>query len=121
MVNPAFLTNSGQELSSDIEELQTPEGELHLRFFISSGEEFALPANGIKEVMELTPEKMTAIPNASRLLLGTINLRGQVIWVADIGQFLGTPIMLNIQKQEIPSYCSRRSRNFIRICDRKVR
>ena len=102
MVNPAFLTNNSQELSSDIEELQTPEGELHLRFFISSGEEFALPATGIKEVMELIPEKITAIPNASRLLLGTINLRGQVIWVADIGQFLGTPIMLNIQKQEIP-------------------
>jgi purine-binding chemotaxis protein CheW len=38
MVNPAFLTNSGQELSSDIQELQTPEGELHLRFFIASGE-----------------------------------------------------------------------------------
>jgi purine-binding chemotaxis protein CheW len=102
MVNPAFLTNSGQELSPDIQDIQTPEGELHLRFFIASGQEFALPANGIKEVMQLPPERITAIPNASRLLLGTINLRGQVIWVADLGQFLGVPIMLNTQRQEIP-------------------
>ena len=102
MVNPAFLTNSSEEISADIQDLQTPEGELHLRFFISAEEEFALPATGIKEVMQLPPERMTAIPNASRLLLGTINLRGQVIWVADLGQFLGLPLMLNTQRQEIP-------------------
>jgi twitching motility protein PilI len=102
MVNPAFLTNTGQELPDEIQELQTPEGELHLRFFIASGDEFALAANGIKEVMQLPPERITSIPNASRLLLGTINLRGQVIWVADLGQFLGIPIILNTQRQEIP-------------------
>ncbi len=102
MVNPAFLTNTGQDIPDDIQEIQTPEGELHLRFFITSGEEFALPANGIKEVMQLPPERITAIPNASRLLLGTINLRGQIIWVADLGQFLGTPLILNTQRQEIP-------------------
>jgi purine-binding chemotaxis protein CheW len=52
--------------------------------------------------MQLPPERITAIPNASRLLLGTINLRGQVIWVADLGQFLGATMILNTQRQEIP-------------------
>jgi twitching motility protein PilI len=36
------------------------------------------------------------------LLLGTINLRGQVIWVADLGQFLGDSHLLNTDRGEIP-------------------
>jgi twitching motility protein PilI len=36
------------------------------------------------------------------LLLGTINLRGQVIWVADLGQFLGDSSPLNTDRAEIP-------------------
>jgi twitching motility protein PilI len=78
------------------------EGELHLRFFLSSSEEFALPAVAIREVMQQTPDRITPIPNASPLLLGTINLRGQVIWVADLGQFLGDPTALNTDRLEIP-------------------
>lgn len=101
--NPDFLMDSNEEssFSSGIQELQSPEGELYLRFFIPSGDELALPANSIREVMQQSPERITPIPNASPLLLGTINLRGQVIWVADLGQFLGQNETLNTQKQEI--------------------
>lgn len=100
--NPGFTAGNDPDLSSDIERLETPEGELHLRFFLASGSEFALSASGIKEVMNQPPDRLTPIPNTSPLLLGTINLRGQVIWVADLGQFLGDPIALNTQRQEIP-------------------
>lgn len=96
-----FLTGNGQDISPDIQELQTPEGELHLRFYIPSGNEFALPATGIREVISQSPDRITPIPNASPLLLGTINLRGQVIWVADLGQFLGDTVPLNTERQEI--------------------
>jgi twitching motility protein PilI len=34
--------------------------------------------------------------------LGTLNWRGQVIWVADLGQFLGDSAALNTDKPEIP-------------------
>lgn len=103
MVNSSnFSTGGDPELVSDIERLETPEGELHLRFFLPSGSEFALSATGIKEVMNQAPDRLTPIPNASPLLLGTINLRGQVIWVADLGQFLGDSVALNTQRQEIP-------------------
>lgn len=81
---------------------QSREGELHLRFYLASGDEFALPATGIKEVMQQEPDRITPIPNASPLLLGTINLRGQIIWVADLGQFLGDPALLNTERAEIP-------------------
>ncbi|MGK7928504.1 MAG: chemotaxis protein CheW [Spirulina sp.] len=97
-----FLGKNNEDIAPDIEKLETPEGELHLRFFLPSGIEVALPATGIREVMNQPPDRITPIPNASPLLLGTLNLRGQVIWVADLGQFLGDPVALNTQRQEIP-------------------
>ncbi len=101
--NPNFLrgNRNSQEIAPDIQELQTPEGELHLRFYIPSGREFALPATGVREVISQAPDRITPIPNSSALLLGTVNLRGQVIWVADLGQFLGSSVAVNTDKQEI--------------------
>ncbi|MBP0022091.1 MAG: chemotaxis protein CheW [Cyanobacteria bacterium SBLK] len=100
--NTNFLGKNSEDIAPDIEKLETPEGELHLRFFLPSGIELALPATGIREVMNQPPDRITPIPNASPLLLGTLNLRGQVIWVADLGQFLGDPVALNTQRQDIP-------------------
>jgi len=100
--NPDFLTGSDQEQAPEFQELESPEGELHLRFYVPSGREFALPATGIKEVLSQSPDMITAIPNASPLLLGTLNIRGRVIWVSDLGQFLGDTDMLNTDRQEIP-------------------
>ncbi|MDJ0597644.1 MAG: chemotaxis protein CheW [Crocosphaera sp.] len=91
-----------QNISSELQALQTPEGELYLRFHLPSKEEFALPAIAIREVMQQSPEQITPIPNASPLLLGTLNLRGQVIWVADLGQFLGNTVPLRTDRPDIP-------------------
>ncbi len=103
MVNtPDFFTGENSEITPEFQEIQTPEGELHLRFYLPSNSEFALPATGIREVMQQPPDRITAIPNASSLLLGTINLRGQIIWVADLGQFLGDSVILNTDRSEIP-------------------
>lgn len=100
--NPEDLTGQNQALSSDIQALQTPEGELHLRFYLPSNGEFALPSIAVREVVQQAPDRITPIPNTSSLLLGTMNLRGQVIWVADLGQFLGDSGYLNIDRNEIP-------------------
>jgi twitching motility protein PilI len=101
---PDFSARSGQDQSQFSPDLQveTPEGELHLRFYIPSRQEFALQATGIREVIELGSDRITPIPNASPLLLGTLNLRGRVIWVADLGQFLGEITVLNTDKTLIP-------------------
>lgn len=101
--NPAdVFFDANQELDPAFQELQALEGELHLRFYLPSQEEFALPAVSIREVMQQEPDRITPIPNASPLLLGTINLRGQVIWVADLGRFLGNNANLNTDRAEIP-------------------
>ena len=100
--NPDFLTGRGVDQAPEFQELETPEGELHLRFYVSPEQEFALPATGIREVLSQPPDRITPIPNASPLLLGTLNFRGRVIWVADLGQFLGEPTLLNTDRPEIP-------------------
>lgn len=100
--SPDFLTGRGQDQAPEFQELESPEGELHLRFYVSSGNEFALSAAGIREVLSQAPDRITPIPNVSPLLLGTLNVRGQVIWVADLGQFLGDQNPLNTDRAEIP-------------------
>lgn len=100
--NPELYTESGLNLSLDIQPLENPEGELHLRFYLPSGEACAFPATGIAEVMQQTPDQIAPIPNASPLLLGTINLRGRIIWVADLGQFLGDKVPLKTDRPTIP-------------------
>ena len=99
--NSDFLTGRRQDQAPEFQELESPEGELHLRFFITSGSEFALPAMGIKEVLSPSPDRITPIPNVSPLLLGTLNVRGRVVWVADLGQFLGDPAPLNTDRPEV--------------------
>ncbi|MBE9044511.1 chemotaxis protein CheW [Pleurocapsales cyanobacterium LEGE 10410] len=102
VTNSELYTDSGLDLSLDIQPLENPEGELHLRFYLASGEACAFPATGIAEVMQQTPDQIAPIPNASPLLLGTINLRGRVIWVADLGQFLGDSGVLKTDRPAIP-------------------
>jgi twitching motility protein PilI len=99
--NPDFLTGRGQDQAPEFQELESPEGELHLRFYIPSGTEFALPATGIREVLSPSPDRITPIPNVSPLLLGTLNVRGRVVWVADLGQFLGDSTSLNTDRPEV--------------------
>ncbi|MEL6779025.1 MAG: CheW domain-containing protein [Cyanobacteria bacterium J06597_16] len=100
--NPDFQTISGQDQAPELQEIETPEGELHLRFFLTEGEEFALPATGIRRIIEYPPDHITPVPNVSPLLLGTLNEQGRVIWVADLGQFLGYPKPMNTDRAEIP-------------------
>lgn len=99
--NPDFLTQTGQDQGPELQELETPEGELFLRFFVTAEDEFALPATGIRRIIEQPPDRVTPIPNVSHLLLGTLNEQGRVVWVADLGQFLGYASILNTDRPEI--------------------
>jgi len=99
---PTSSFNLENNLNSDLESYEPPEGELHLRLHLPSQTELAIPATGIREVVSQSPNLITPIPNTSVLLLGTMNLRGQVIWVADLGKFLGDPGVLTTERSEIP-------------------
>ncbi len=89
------------QAAHQFQQLEIREGELHLRFYVTPGQELALPAVAIREVISTPLDRITPIPNVSPLLLGTLNLRGRVIWVADLGQLLGEPTALNTDRSEI--------------------
>jgi twitching motility protein PilI len=100
--NQDFFPGLGQDQATDFEQgLEAPEGELHLRFFVASGIEFALPAVGVSQVLEYPPDRINPMPNVSPLLLGTVNIRGRVVWVGDLGQFLGEIPPVNTDRSEI--------------------
>lgn len=102
VINDNLNIDPEPEIRSDLQSDEPPEGELHLRVSLSSNQELAIPATGIREVVSQSPNLITPMPNASVLLLGTMNLRGQVIWVADLGQFLGEAGILTTERSEIP-------------------
>ncbi len=99
MVGDLFLMGDDTQ---ELQELEAPEGELFLKFKIATGRELAFPAVTVAEVMSIGPDKITPMPNVSPLLLGTLNLRGEIIWVADLGQFLGEAAALNVDRAEVP-------------------
>jgi purine-binding chemotaxis protein CheW len=100
VLNLDFLTSEDTPTTNDSSN-GSREGELCLRFDVPSGNEFAIPAYGVREVMSVYLDRITPIPNASPFFLGTYNWRGQVIWVADLGQFLGDQVLVGSDRSEI--------------------
>ena len=66
-----------------------PHGDLYLRFGLSGEEQFAFAVTSVVEVVEILPEQITPMPNISSLLMGTFNLRGEIIWILDLRQLYG--------------------------------
>lgn len=98
--NTSTSTKARQHLT-EFQDLENKEGELYLRFYVASEREFALPATVVREVISAPLDRITPIPNAPYALLGTLNLRGRVIWVADLSYFLNEPNALNTERAEI--------------------
>jgi purine-binding chemotaxis protein CheW len=59
---------------------------IHVRLRVA-GEAYAVPVGNVLEVVR--PGAVTAVPGAAAGLLGVLNLRGQVLAVADLAQILG--------------------------------
>lgn len=78
--------------SDESPRVSIPQGDLYLRFGLSGEEQFAFAATSVVEVVEILPEQITPMPNISSLLLGTFNLRGEIIWILDLRQLYGQVI-----------------------------
>ncbi|WP_373543671.1 chemotaxis protein CheW [Chamaesiphon sp.] len=100
VLNLDFLTSDHPPDNTDVT-VGSRDGELCLRFDVPSGNEFALIASGVREVMSVYFDRIAPIPNSSPFFLGTYNWRGQVIWVADLGQFLGDRVLVNTNQNEV--------------------
>jgi purine-binding chemotaxis protein CheW len=101
MESESLTSSSPRQHLTEFQDLESKQGELYLRFYVASDREFALPATVVREVISAPLDRIAPIPNAPYALLGTLNLRGRVIWVADLSYFLNEPNALNTERAEI--------------------
>ena len=77
-------------------ELATPNrqliGEAYLKFQLAPRVPAVFAARAVEEATVLAPDQVTAIPNMPPCMLGLVNRRNRVIWVANLVRLLGMPL-----------------------------
>ena len=68
---------------------QTTLGDGYLQFKLNQSTTAVLLVQFTQEVIVLSCETVTSIPNTSELILGLINWRNRIIWVIDLPRMLG--------------------------------
>ena len=63
-----------------------------LKFQLAPNVIAMLPASAVQEAVVLGTRRVMAMPNMPAALLGLINRRGRVFWVANLVRLLGLPI-----------------------------
>jgi positive phototaxis protein PixI len=64
----------------------------HLQFWLGPQTLAALPTRCIQEAMTVATQRITPMPNMPPCMLGLINRRSRVLWIADLATLLGLPI-----------------------------
>ncbi|NHC15287.1 chemotaxis protein CheW [Motilibacter sp. E257] len=64
---------------------------LELVSFAVDGQEYALPIDRVQEIVQ-APERVTAVPNAVRRVLGVMDLRGGLLPVVSLRSVFGLPV-----------------------------
>lgn len=68
-----------------------PVGEKFLRFQLGEEGIALLPLNIIKQVMQVSVAEILTVPQMPACVLGIYNWRGEMLWMVDIGKFMGFP------------------------------
>ncbi|MFB2935855.1 chemotaxis protein CheW [Aerosakkonemataceae cyanobacterium BLCC-F154] len=68
-----------------------PVGEKFLRFQLGEEGIGLLPLNVIKQVMQVSVAEILTVPQMPACVLGIYNWRGEMLWMVDIGKFMGFP------------------------------
>ncbi|MEL6939555.1 MAG: chemotaxis protein CheW [Cyanobacteria bacterium J06598_1] len=67
-------------------------GEAYLKFQLAPRVPAVFAAKSVEEATVLMPSQITAIPNMPSCMLGLMNRRNRVIWVAHLVRLLGMPV-----------------------------
>ncbi|HEY9297736.1 MAG TPA: chemotaxis protein CheW [Phormidium sp.] len=68
-----------------------PAGEKFLRFQLGTEGIALLPLSIIKQVMQVSVTEILSVPQMPSSVLGIYNWRGEMLWMVDIGKFMGFP------------------------------
>ncbi|PSB30417.1 chemotaxis protein CheW [Stenomitos frigidus] len=81
---------------------QTVPGEAHLKFLLDPQMPLVLPMKQVQEVLVLSANRLTPMPNMPACVIGLMNRRSRVLWVVDLTRMLGTPPLdLNTQQHSL--------------------
>ena len=67
-------------------------GEAYLKFQLAPRVPAVFAARSVEEATVLSPAQVTAIPNMPPCMLGLVNRRNRVIWIANLVRLLGMPL-----------------------------
>lgn len=67
-------------------------GEAYLKFQLAPRVPAVFAARAVEEATVLPPSQVTAIPNMPPCMLGLVNRRNRVIWLANLMRLLGMPV-----------------------------
>ncbi|MBW4694892.1 MAG: chemotaxis protein CheW [Lyngbya sp. HA4199-MV5] len=77
-------------------------GEAYLKFLLDPQTPIVLPMKQVQEVLVLSANRLTPMPNMPACILGLMNRRSRVLWVVDLTRLLGTPALdLNSQQHSL--------------------
>ncbi|MGA7935189.1 MAG: chemotaxis protein CheW [Kovacikia sp.] len=68
---------------------QKVSGDAYLKLQIDGAGQVVLSMKQVQEVLAVPTSRLTPMPNVSACLLGLMNRRSHVLWVADLAQILG--------------------------------
>lgn len=67
-------------------------GEAYLKFQLAPRVPAVIAARAVEEATVLAPAQVTTIPNMPPCMLGLVNRRNRVIWIANLVRLLGMPL-----------------------------
>ncbi|XGW00233.1 MAG: chemotaxis protein CheW [Leptolyngbya sp. BL-A-14] len=77
-------------------------GEAYLKFLLDPQTPIVLPMKQVQEVLVLSANRLTPMPNMPACIIGLMNRRSRVLWVVDLTRMLGTPALdLNTQQHSL--------------------
>lgn len=68
-------------------------GDAYLKFQLAPRVPAVIAARSVEEATVLPVSDVTAIPNMPPCMLGLVNRRNRVIWIANLVRLLGMPVM----------------------------
>ena len=92
--------------SKQLEDSVDRDNQKFLRFNFSADSTALLSLSTIKEVLNIPFNKIHPVPHMAECLLGIYDYRGEILWLADLGEQLGLTPSINYLNLDPSSYLS---------------
>lgn len=92
MPDSALITPNSQPNSQPGRQ-QKPVGDAYLRFRLGQQTPAVFSMKHVQEALILPVHRLTPMPNMPACMLGLMNRRSRVMWVIDLAQLLGLPVL----------------------------